>query len=100
MFAEATRERHRELTIDLETGVGLSTGQGSDPQIMVRWSDDGGHTWSNEHMVGIGAMGAYGTRAVLRRLGDARDRIYEVSGTDPVKIALIDAYLTIDGGRS
>jgi hypothetical protein len=36
----------------------------------------------------------------LRRLGDARDRIYEVSGTDPVKIALIDAYLTIDGGRS
>src|SRR5690606_31683344 len=31
--------------LDMETGVGLSSGQGSDPQVMLQFSDDGGHTW-------------------------------------------------------
>lgn len=34
-----------ELRLDLETGVGLATGQGSDPQVMLSISHDGGHTW-------------------------------------------------------
>jgi hypothetical protein len=34
------------LQLNCETGVGLNLGQGSDPQVMLRWSDDGGHTWS------------------------------------------------------
>lgn len=97
---EADRIRHDEFALDLETGVGLSSGQGSDPQVMLRWSDDGGHTWSNEHWVGIGALGEYRTRAVWRRLGQARDRIYEVSGTDPVQIAIAAAYIAVEEGIS
>lgn len=68
--------------------------QGADPQVMLRWSDDGGHTWSNEHWVSIGRIGQYGKRAIWRRLGmtqKIRDRVYEVSGTDPVKIAIVGA---------
>jgi hypothetical protein len=94
---EKMRIRHDGLQIQMETGVGLASGQGSDPTLMVRWSNDAGHTWSNEHTVGIGAMGEYTARAIVRRLGMARDRVYEVSGTDPVKIALIDAYLAVQG---
>jgi hypothetical protein len=74
--------------------------QGANPQAMLRWSDDGGHTWSNEHWVSIGRIGAYGQRAIWRRLGmtmKLRDRVYEVSGTDPVKLVIIDAELMISG---
>jgi len=74
--------------------------QGSDPQIMLRWSDDGGHTWSNEHWTGMGKIGNYGYRAFWRRLGmtdKLRDRVYEVSGTDPVKIAIMGAELVLTG---
>jgi len=73
---------------------------GYTPQVMLRWSDDGGHTWSNEHWVSMGRIGTYGTRAIWRRLGmtlKLRDRVYEVSGTDPVKIDIVGAELIISG---
>ena len=72
--------------------------QGSDPQVMLRWSDDGGHTWSNEHWTSLGPIGAYGRRTFWRRLGmtlKLRDRVYELSGTDPVKIAITGAELIL-----
>lgn len=92
------RTAHHSLQLDCEVGVGLVTGQGSDPKVMLRWSDDGGHTWSNEHWVGIGKIGEYGANAIWRRLGmtmKLRDRVYEVSGSDPVKIAIMGAELTV-----
>jgi len=69
---------------------------GIDPQVMLRWSDDGGHTWSNEHWRSMGLTGQYGRRVIWRRLGmtlKLRDRVYEVSGTDQVKIAIMGAEL-------
>lgn len=92
------RTAQHSLQLDLETGVGLNLGQGSDPQVMLRWSDDGGHTWSNEHWVSIGKIGEFYRRAIWRRLGmtmKLRDRVYELSGTDPVKIAIIGAELIV-----
>jgi Phage stabilisation protein len=71
---------------------------GYDPQVMLRWSDDGGHTWSNEHWSPIGKIGAYGHRTFWRRLGmtlKLRDRVYELSGTDPNKIAIMGAELIL-----
>ena len=71
---------------------------GYDPQVMLRWSDDAGHTWSNEHWNSMGKIGTYGTRTIWRRLGmteKIRDRVYEVSGTDPVKIAIMGAELFV-----
>lgn len=92
------RTAHHSLQLDCESGVGLNSGQGEDPQVMLRFSDDGGHTWSNERWVSIGAIGAYGTRAIWRRLGmteKLRDRVYEVSGTDPVKMVIVGAELLV-----
>jgi hypothetical protein len=92
------RTAQHSLQLDCESGVGLTTGQGSDPQVMLRWSDDGGHTWSNEHWKSMGKAGEYGNRVIWRRLGmtqKIRDRVYEVSGTDPVKIAIVGAELIL-----
>ena len=69
----------------------------TNPQVMLRWSDDGGHTWSNEHWASMGKIGEYGKRVIWRRLGmttKLRDRVYEISGTDQVKIAIMGAELT------
>ena len=63
------RTAQHSLQLDCETGVGLNDGQGSDPEVMLRWSDNGGHTWSNEHWSPIGKIGAYGHRTFWRRMG-------------------------------
>jgi len=92
------RTAQHSLQLDCESGTGLVTGQGSDPEIMLRWSDDGGHTWSNEHLSKMGKIGEYYRRVFWRRLGmtlKLRDRVYEVSGTDPVKTAIMGAELLI-----
>jgi hypothetical protein len=71
---------------------------GYNPQAMLRWSDDAGHTWSNEHWASMGKIGQYGSRTFWRRLGmtqKLRDRVYEVSGTDPVKIAITNAEILL-----
>ena len=80
----------RWLELIAETGVGLSSGQGSDPQVCLRVSDDLGRTWSNEKWRSLGAQGAYRTRVRWNRLGQARDRVFELSGSDPVRTTLID----------
>jgi len=80
-----------------------ATVQGANPEVMLRWSDDGGHTWSNEHWASMGRIGQYGRRVFWRRLGmtlKLRDRVYEVSGTDPVKIAIVGAELLLSPTRA
>lgn len=92
------RTAQHSLQLDCEAGVGLNSGQGSDPQVMLRWSDNGGHTWSNEHWRSMGRIGDYGHRTFWRRLGmteKLRDRVYELSGTDAVKLAFTGAELMI-----
>ena len=67
------------------------------PQAMLRWSNDGGSTWSNEHWTGVGQLGKYKNRAIWRRLGTARDRVFEVVVTDPVNFVIISANLKVQG---
>jgi hypothetical protein len=97
---ENTRLFYSQFQLDLEPGLGLVTGQGSDPLIMLRWSDDGGHTWSNIRTVSAGKMGKFGHRAIWRRLGQGRDRIFEVTVSDPIRWNLIAAWLMMEGGNS
>ena len=92
------RQYFAELQIQFQPGVGLEHGQGENPQAMLRWSDDGGFTWSNENWVSIGAQGQYYTRAMWRRLGWARDRIFEVVITDPIKAVIVSANLKAESG--
>jgi hypothetical protein len=71
---------------------------GANPQAMLRWSNDGGSTWSKEHWTSIGVQGAYKNRAIWRRLGQARDRIFEVVVTDPIKAVIVAANLKAEAG--
>jgi hypothetical protein len=100
LVADFQRQYFDELQIQFQPGVGLSTGQGNNPQAMLKWSDDGGSTWSNEHWVTIGAIGRYANRAIWRRLGWARDRVFEVAISDPVKAVIVSANLKLSAGEN
>lgn len=86
---------YASLQIDMETGVGVADGQGAAPLLMLRYSSDGGHTWSPERTATVGAAGQYGARAKFSRLGSGRNRVWEISMTDPVKFAVFGA--VVDG---
>ena len=87
------RTAHHSLQIDMETGDSSPAAE-----IYLRWSDNGGHTWSTYHTATLGAAGDYGKRVLYRRLGmtvELRDRVYELTMTDPAKIAIMGAELTL-----
>lgn len=90
-----------EFQIDMQTGVGLiddSNAANTNPVITLRWSDDGGHTWSTEIAVPIGKIGEYNTRAIWRRLGRSRSRVYEATVMANVPVYLIAAHLKVSKG--
>jgi hypothetical protein len=98
--SDLQRQYFHELQIQFQPGVGLSSGQGQDPQAMLRWSNDGGSTWSNEYWTSIGKQGKYQNRAIWRRLGWSRDKVFEVSVSDPVKAVIISANLKAEAGEN
>lgn len=84
------------LHLDMETGVGEATGQGAVPQLMLRYSNDGGHTWSNQKVANVGNIGKYNERVSFNRLGSGRNRVWEISMTDPVKFAVLGAVVELE----
>jgi hypothetical protein len=100
LVSDFQRQYFDELQIQFQPGVGLTTGEGENPQAMLRWSDNGGSTWSNEYWTSIGRMGKYANRAIWRRLGWARDRVYEVTISDPVKAVIVSANLKATAGEN
>jgi hypothetical protein len=79
-----------EFEATFESGTGLNTGQGSDPQVRMDFSDDGARTWSNEFSRSIGKIGAYEQRSIWRRQGRFPvARVIRLTVTDPVMSNLI-----------
>lgn len=97
---DRNRVIHSRLQLDFFPGSGLANGQGVNPQVMLRWSNDGGQTWGNEHWTSIGAQGQTLARAIWRRLGSARDRVYEARISDPVKRDVAGASLQALGTKA
>ncbi|WP_232307474.1 packaged DNA stabilization protein [Sphingobium chungbukense] len=94
---EASRERVTMYAFEVycETGVGLSTGQGSDPQIMLKYSDNGGRTYSSELWRSLGQIGEYRTRAIWRNLGQFRQRNIQLTISDPVRRLVMGYYADV-----
>jgi len=88
---------YSRFTLFVQVGVGTGgTGQGSTPQVVMQSSNDGGRTWGNERPRALGKIGQYGTRVYWTRCGSARQRVFRVIITDPVPVALLDAFLDVE----
>lgn len=96
VFNGGNRSQISVLQVFFEAGTGLATGQGSAPQAMLAVSKDGGFTYGNERWISIGAIGSYLARAVWRRLGQARDWVFKIRITDPVKVVVTSASIEIE----
>lgn len=68
---------------------------GSDPQVMMRLSNDGGKTWGLERWRGAGKTGEYNKRIVWYRLGQGRKRVFEISTTDNIPWRLLGASIDL-----
>lgn len=87
--------------LDIENGVGTTTGQGSDPKIMLDYSDDGGRNFKSPQVWNtMGALGAYGTRLRWLRLGQSRNRVIRVTVSDPVRRTIIASSMDLRVGRN
>lgn len=93
---------YQRMQVDMETGIGLNDGATEDviPNCMLRWSDDGGHTWSNEHWREAGRIGKYKWRVFWNRLGRSRDRIFEFTTSVRCKIFLIGGNVMAEKGEN
>lgn len=79
-------------------GASPVSGDGSDPEVSMRFSDDGGRTWGPWMNEPIGKIGEYDRRVSFNALGDATKRRFEIKVTSAVPVALADAYAEISGG--
>lgn len=79
------RLKMSEVILHMQSGVGLTDGQGSDPVIQLDWSDDDGRTWSNKHTASAGKIGERSRRVKWTRLGAFRQRSLRFAVADPVK---------------
>ncbi len=97
---DMNRVFHHKFQLDFEPGIGLPFGQGENPQVMLQYSDDGGHNWSSELWEGLGKQGLFQARAIWRKLGQSRTRVYRVMISDPVKRVIIGASLDLSVASS
>lgn len=95
VFARSARFNIHRLELDFDSGIGLITGQGSNPQVMLQMSVDGGRTYGPELWRDLGKQGEYRTRAEWRQLGiaDIKGMNFRITISDPVRRALLGAYI-------
>lgn len=93
---DSSRVYHQRFEIDIQGGVGLTTGQGENPLVQLRISDDGGHTYESLPYQSLGRIGAYNQRLCWRGLGSFYQRMMEVQVTDPVPRSFLGAYYDLE----
>lgn len=96
---------HKNFALDGNMGIGLEgvTDRDDptyDPQGMLKWSNDGGVSFGNEHWRGFGRLGERKRRAVWRSLGYSRRRVYQFMVTAPVDWAISACYVNMKKTRS
>lgn len=95
VYGGGRRLFHGELEVGCETGVGLSSGQGSEPLLTLEASDDGGRTYRTLPLRSIGRQGEYRKRVRWHRLGSAEHRVYRMSMSDPVPLTVWDTQVRV-----
>lgn len=93
MVADGTRVIYPKFTADMEPGNAPGTSDALGPQIYLRWSDTRGASWGSPIANGLGGAGNYLNVLDFSRLGMARDRVFELFWSSPVRTALNGAFV-------
>lgn len=88
------------LQLHVETGLGLTSGQGSDPSVLMRMSRNGGKTWGNQRSRSSGAQGEYDARLIWHNCGAGRNPVPEFVSSDPVPTRWLDLVADVRVGAA
>ena len=83
------------LTIEMETGVGVISGQGDNPRIMIEHSDDGGRSWNSGSWARVGRLGEFVLLVEFDNLGTFYSRMFRISTSDPVNYSVYSASISL-----
>ena len=95
IYVEGKRVYHDRLEINLSVGRGETTGQGSDPEIILLISDDGGSVFTEYQRKSLGKLGKRKTRVFWTGLGSSYNRVYQCQMSDPVDMQVVDTNIEI-----
>lgn len=98
IYSEGRQVTHGMVEIICDSGNGLTTGQGSDPEITLEYSNDSGRTWRTLPTRKLGQIGEYDRGVRWSGLGSSKSRVYRASLSDPVQLSVTDSQIDIKVG--
>ena len=98
IIGDYKRVKHKEVVLNFQTGVGLNGND--DPLVFLTYSDDGGHSYITPREASLGVIGQRKNRVMWSRLGQSRDRVYKVFGSEPVKTVLMGGYIEVEASKT
>lgn len=100
VVGKGNRIEYTQFVADLEVGQTGGMLSSAPPMVSLRWSDTRGATYGNPVMQSMGATGQVFVSPQWRRLGSARDRVFELSWSAPVKTALNGAWIETEASET
>ena len=94
------RVKMSKIVFDLEQGIGLISGQGENPRMMIEPSYDGGRTFEAQDWIELGRLGEHTKLVEWHNIRSFRNLMLRITISDPVPITIYGATIYIkDGGR-
>lgn len=93
--ARGKRVQMSRFELILEKGVGLITGQGENPLIMLEYSTDGAKSWSTGTWMRIGRLGETNIRCEWWSMISFYDLIIRITTSDPVDYSIFEGSIDL-----
>jgi len=89
------RIKMSRLELFVEAGVGLITGQGENPRVMIETSVDGGRSYAHSAWVELGRLGDHTLRCELYQIISGESFVFRITLSDPVPLAISGAAIDV-----
>lgn len=94
------------IELYMETGLGLPLGApaapvvvGSDPQVLMRFSRNGGKKWGSARTRSAGEQGEFNARVIWARNPSGRSPVPQFVFSDPVPWRIVDCFVDVTRSR-
>lgn len=99
MLDNMDRVVYNNFDLDIQVGT-QNPDIETEPMVSLSWSDDRGVTFGFPVQQSIGKGGEYLTQVSWNRLGMARDRIFKMQMSEPIKFALNGGFAQVKKART
>lgn len=99
LMNDGNRAFYSRFIADMQVGTQEDPTEAT-PVVNLRWSVTRGASWSNRIPRSLGRAGQYLTSLLFPRIGMARDMVFELSWSAPVKTALNGCFVNVDPSES